>query len=146
MTDYAYLAGIVDGEGTITIHRHRQHNRDSYQLRPRLIVANNHRGLLDALAERHGGSVISQPIPRGVRRSPSFIWRVCSTDDILRLARAMRPHLIVKAAQADIMIAYLESRLTARIAARRAGPYTDENLASYEAIRALNDREVKLCA
>lgn len=136
---YAYLAGIIDGEGTITIHRHQQYNRQSFQLRPRLIVANTNRPLIEELKRRHGGSVISN----GVRKEgwkEALLWRVCGTGQILTILNGARPFLIVKARQADIMLAFLNSRRSAQQGINWFRSYTDEDIDAFEQIRAMNTR------
>ncbi len=52
-----YLAGMIDGEGCINISRRMAKGgiRPSYRLE--LIIANNHRPMLEALGATYGGSI-----------------------------------------------------------------------------------------
>lgn len=142
----AYLAGIIDGEGTITIHRHRQHNRPTYQMRPRLIVSNTNRLLLGELQRRHGGTVITnnQRKKHKPHHKDVYLWRVCGTDELFALIQKLRPHLIVKGALAEVMLKYLASRQQARreaLEARtRQPPYSKAEIAAYETMCDMNRR------
>lgn len=137
-TEAAYLAGIIDGEGTITIHRHKQHGRVTYQLRPRLIVSNTDMRLMRHLEGRYGGRIVAaQPKPR---HKQAFLWRVCGMADILKLVEDVRPHLIVKAAQADAMLSFIRSR-AAKNAVKAGAPYSDAEMAAYWTMFTLNRRQ-----
>ena len=141
---FAYLAGIIDGEGTVTIHCHRQYNRPTSQLRPRLIVSNTDQRMLKEIQHRHGGTVIPNSRKRRPGYKDVFLWRVAGANDLLFLLERVRPFLIIKARVADIMIGYLKSRLATRKDAAMVGitspAYTPYEVDAYERIRDLNNR------
>lgn len=142
MIHAAYLAGIVDGEGTITIHRHQFYKRGTYQLRPRLIVSNTNLRLLNHLRDVHGGTIISNRAATA-RRSESFLWRIFSIDEIYRIVLAIRPFLLVKDRQADVMLAFLRSRKGAQRSASWYEPYTEVDWDCFRQIETLNRRAIR---
>ena len=70
LCDAAYIAGLIDGEGTVTLSReHRNENR-------RLVVsiASTERGMLDFVAERTGCGRITNKRTTSVRHAPSYTY------------------------------------------------------------------------
>jgi len=99
-TDHAYAAGIVDGEGTITLHDHGK--------RTALTVAvfNSEPRVCVWLQERYGGS-----IGQNIRPDPHrimYAWR-CSSSLASKFLNNIYPYLIIKKQQADIALAYLKT-------------------------------------
>ena len=96
----AYLAGIVDGEGCIRIHK--QSKRNCYS--PMITVVNTNPILVDWLRFFFGGSV-------GVYHSgntnwkDSYNWRLTGIKAI-ELLQQIRPYLRLKAQQADKLLAF----------------------------------------
>lgn len=133
MKNYAYLAGLIDGEGTITIYKHKQHKRPTFQLRPRVVVANTHMPMLHSLVRDYGGTLIKNGKPSSPR--PCFLWRVFSQADIERILVGVRPYLIIKAVHADLMMRFIDLRK----AVGRA-PYGKVEEFCYQEIRRLNQR------
>lgn len=72
MLDYAYLAGIVDGEGTITLTKNNQH---SMFRKPVVSVSNTDTALIEWIKARFGGKV-SNRVSRNPRHKPAFEWRL----------------------------------------------------------------------
>ena len=136
----AYLAGVVDGEGTITIHKHKFYGREAYQLRPRLIVSNTDAALLKELQRRHGGTITSHR-EATAKSKKCYLWRVAAIDEIFNLVSAMRPHLLVKGKQADLILDFLRSRRAARMTGQKKfRPYLPRDFAAFEAIKIENRR------
>lgn len=142
MGNYAYLAGIVDGEGTITIVRHIQHQRTHYVLRPWLTVPNTHLGLIKKLEADFGGSSIFEYKAAGERHRACHLWRVMGQADILRLVQNMRPYLLVKAPHADVMVKFLHCRIRRREELGGNPPYSEEEFELQREIRLLNRRGI----
>lgn len=103
--EIAYIAGIIDGEGSI-----------SFSYRPRGIVvplvqvSNTHLALIEWLgAAISGGSIC---IDYGRKRrpahhKPTHMWR-CSGAVARELVSIIQPHLIVKRRQADLLLSLHE--------------------------------------
>lgn len=134
MKSYAYLAGLIDGEGTITIYKHRQHQRPTFQFRPRIVVTNTSMPLMQSLIRDYGGSIILNYRREG-KNKPCFLWRVFSQADIERVITGVRPYLIIKAAHADLMMRFIDLRKSVGRAA-----YGKVEEFCYQEIRRLNKR------
>jgi hypothetical protein len=134
--DFAYLAGMIDGEGTITLHRHRQHKRIDWQYRPRVLVVNTHRGVLDSLGQRFGGKVTIQT--RHEFNKTLFMWRIIAMDDIHRVLTGCLPYLIVKRERAVLMLEFAAERISRRIGPCRAEKYTEVEPRIHAQIKILN--------
>ena len=96
-----YIAGLIDGEGTITLTRvHRNENR-------RLVVSisNNDLGLLRFVSDAVGAGCITNKRTYSPRHAPSFTYQIFSRQalDLLRqTAPLMRSY---KAARARLALA-----------------------------------------
>lgn len=86
--DAAYIAGLIDGEGTITLSReHRNENR-------RLVVsiASTELCMLEFVAERTGCGKITNKCTTSSRHTPSFAYRLTNRQ-ALELLRQVTPYL-----------------------------------------------------
>ena len=112
----AYLAGIIDGEGTVTLAKNRKTETPS----PSVTVANNNLELLEWIKGLVGGTIISKKKHKA-HHSDSYAWAMRS-DKAIQLLKDIRQYLIVKKPQADLIINKYKS------VTHRAGKYTPEML------------------
>ncbi len=128
----AYLAGIVDGEGTVTLTRHRKEETPG----PRVAVANNNLRLLEWIKSRVGGVIVSKK-KRKPHHSDSYAW-YAQQDRALRFLDEIKKYLIIKKPHADLILQKYKS------VTHRAGKYTPEMLSKkmrlVAQIRKLNQR------
>lgn len=96
-TEAAYLAAIIDGEGSITEHHGR----------PVVYVYNTSEALMRWLSERIGGRYRVTDM-RG--RQPCHTWNVAAACDVAYLLRRVRPYLIIKGLLADAKLADLRAK------------------------------------
>jgi len=98
--DAAYIAGLIDGEGTITLSReHRNEDR-------RLVVniASTERCLLQFVAECTGCRKITNKSIASDRHTPSFAYRLTNRQ-ALELLRQVQPYLrSYKATRATLVL------------------------------------------
>lgn len=99
--DIRYMAGIVDGEGTISV---RCSTSGIYQLD--LLVSGTDLRLMEALRETFGGRV------RVVNRWPDKPWKTLYRwymvgQVSLPILKGIKPHLIIKREQAELAIEFL---------------------------------------
>lgn len=111
----AYLAGIIDGEGTMTLARQRRNETPV----PTVSIANNNLEPLKRVKCWLGGGSIVHKKKRKAHHSESYAW-IIRHDKALRLLKDVQPYLIVKRPQAGLIIRKYKS------VTHRAGKYTPE--------------------
>ena len=117
-SDAAYIAGLIDGEGTISLsRRHRNENRQLV-----ISISNTERPLLDHVISVIGAGKITRKRTYKSHHTPSFTYAI-SNRQALNLLAQVTPHLhTYKARRAELILKdYL--RLTPR-----NGYYTAELL------------------
>jgi hypothetical protein len=110
-TDAAYLAGIIDGEGSIMVLA----KRDTCIVK--VTVSNTHHPLLYWIQEVTGvGAVTAQP-----RANPALhrvaMYFQCYSEAAESLLRQIAPYLRIKRAQADLALSVQERLRDARLKA-----------------------------
>jgi hypothetical protein len=100
----AYIAGLVDGEGTITLTvEHRGERR-----RLAVSIANTDRCLLEFVLERVGAGQITAKRTYSERHTPSFAYKVTNRqalDLLVQIHRYLRTYRSKRAAMA--LVRYL---------------------------------------
>jgi hypothetical protein len=101
--DKAYLAGIIDGEGCITISRgvHKKQNNNVYY-QAVLHVANTDKRMIDWIIEITGlGSY-----HRGKHHPPRKVWYrwAVRSAAACEVVRTVYPYLVCKQRQADVLL------------------------------------------
>ncbi len=128
----AYLAGIIDGEGTVTLTKHHKNETPS----PDVSVANNNLQLLKWIRSLVGGVIISKK-KRKAHHNDSYAWSI-RHDKAIQLLEQINQYLIVKKAQADLIIKKYKS------VTHRSGQYTpdmfEKKMRLVAKIRKLNKR------
>jgi hypothetical protein len=98
-----YLAGLVDGEGSLSLARRYHHNR-SVEYTVRLAVYNCDRPVLEAARRSWGGHLASVPSrhPKW-RASHSLIWTNAAAAEVIR---TIAPYLRIKARHAEALLRF----------------------------------------
>ena len=109
--DYIYLAGIIDGEGTMGIYRNtdRRRRSHSYYYRHNLKVANSCKDLIYWIKGTFGGSIIVYQ-PRYFQSQISYCWSSNKRQDTIEVLENILPYLKVKRRQAEIVLDFMKSR------------------------------------
>lgn len=102
LASLGYIAGIVDGEGSIV----RVHNEQ--QTAWRVSVANTNTELLDYL-RTIGGSVFNRNKHNRLGTKPCFAWVISSQLDVLRFLNSIKPYMIIKKSAAVRAVKELQS-------------------------------------
>lgn len=96
--ELGYLAGLIDGEGTIGIYA-------TQQAHLRLIIANSSYPLINWVRSRVGGSLVEIP-SRDLRHKDA--WQVVLVQQrAAEVIRQCRPYLVAKAPQADLALDFI---------------------------------------
>ncbi len=101
--DLAYMAGIVDGEGTIGARRRTNAKGQAY-VDFSISVANTDRRLIDWIQERFPGAVDLREQRQSHKHKPLYRWTVNGQKGATIIS-ALRPYLVIKAEQADVYVA-----------------------------------------
>ncbi len=103
---YQYLAGLIDGEGSIVVS-HNRTRKDGYA-RPnlRLTLGNTYKPIIDWLQKNFGGSVVTEKVKGN--RKPSWQW-VVSGSRASNILELVYPHLKIKFKQAGIGMTLVHS-------------------------------------
>jgi hypothetical protein len=99
-TVLAYLAGIFDADGYITINRSVRKGRVYHG--PQVGIAGTRRQPHDLAASIWGGN-INRYVPKNPRHRPQYQWTRQGASAIV-VIEAIRPYLLVKADQAALAI------------------------------------------
>lgn len=100
-TDLAYLAGLIDGEGTISCSINTTLNGHS-ALQKQLSIFNTNITLISWITSRFGGMVHSRTRSTKWKEEHQVKWSATEASVILEL---VLPYLVIKKEQAEIFIA-----------------------------------------
>jgi hypothetical protein len=111
-TQKAWMAGFIDGEGTISISRQKRKDRPSLAYRAKVSVANTTRASLDFFVSFYGGPIYDI---HDRRTSPSLNWSrafdwVCPMSSTHWLIADVQPYLVIKVRQAEIVSRFIDTK------------------------------------
>lgn len=129
LADCAYTAGLIDGEGSVFIARHRGNrqrvNGDAYVFtayQPEVQVTTIDDEITPYLRRTWGGFIFIRPRHR---QNPKWTdaknWSMTGHANIIRFLEAIRPYLRLKAKKADLLLAFCRSRKEETDHRRRRG-------------------------
>lgn len=128
----AYLAGLFDGEGCLTLlfrPRSRKHDGMGYSLGLAFVIANNHRGVLEwAQAQTKCGLLVS------TRQGRHHRYVVTGSRHLLPLLQQLEPYLIVKKERAQCAIKFFLLRRHRP----KGAHFSDEELYLLFRVRSMN--------
>lgn len=117
-TTKAYLAGLVDGEGCITIcestridHHGIKTSRPSFG--PRFCIVNTNKNLIESVLQDWTLGSIKEVRRKNPKHKPIYVWEIRRLGEILKAIEYILPYLKLKRKQALLMIEYCKSRLLA---------------------------------
>lgn len=99
-TDKAYLAGIIDGEGSIGISKYHLASRPFPAHNARLIVGQANEKFIRGLQDKWGVGSVTCVKDSGVGHRPFFKWEVSSKSALVVLESVL-PYLTIKKLQAE---------------------------------------------
>jgi len=124
-TDAAYLAGIIDGEGSIMVLS----KRDTCIIK--ISVANTFVGLIEWLTEVTGIGSVVMTARASEKHKTGYHWQ-CYSEAAESLLKQILPYLRIKRAQAELALSVQERLRDARQKAERA--WQQEAIATMQAL------------
>lgn len=122
--ELAYAAGLFDGEGSISLVRHRENRTHS----PQVSIASTDYEVVNWFQERFSGSIVTKQ-PRMSNHSVSYDWRLTDRR-ALAFLELIRPYLVI-----ERKIRRIDLLLNDYVACTpRNGRYTDEMLERKQAL------------
>jgi hypothetical protein len=108
-TDIAYLAGIIDGEGSIALVP----NNRGKNLQPRIVVAMSTKQPVKWIHKTFGGCYRKRWMeitpPRIGNSGYRYTWGVYNKDGVIAILEACMPYLKTKRRKAQEVIRYFEA-------------------------------------
>lgn len=127
-----YIAGIIDGEGTINLRVHKGRPSFDYQI----CVGMADEKCIRVLAHATELGTVRCETRLGIH-SDIYRWVVADRISLYVLLKAIRPYLVVKKKHADVMLEYIERRLCGR-------SFTSRDTALYDELTFLNKKGKKV--
>ncbi len=104
-----YLAGLFDGEGCIGYYERCTKNVPYHSASLHICMTEKH--AVEWIMKRVGYGKISFSEKSGNRKSV-WSWQLCNKPQILEVLLFIRPYLLVKAEQVDVVLALWETEKT----------------------------------
>ena len=134
----AWLAGLWDGEGTITVFEVREANKKP-KYTPSVSVVNTNMAIMSEAAKILDGMGTKFHFHEQNRgKTPVFVLQTRKMADIETFLNAVTHYLIGKKPQAELTLRYVEGRLSQ--VARSWGGYSSEEDGIVWEVNALNRR------
>ena len=131
--DIAYIAGLFDGEGSVGIYassngRNTVSGSSTYWA-CRLSIVGTYRPMIEAIYNYYCFGSFKTQKRQAIGNSPrgkfdhklakqGWRWSVTKREEIALVLRTIRPFLIEKAEQADIVLKYIDGELDGEVAAK----------------------------
>jgi hypothetical protein len=106
--DLAYVAGFLDGEGTISILRVKKNDRTNIHYRPIVCINNTDREILEWIRSLFQEGKVWKSTLRANGRKQVYRWTVGNTV-AYNVVCALFPYIRVKRIQAEILIKYQDT-------------------------------------
>lgn len=101
----AYAAGLVDGEGCLHLTTSGR-NRSAWTAKVTINMAVGAKPVLEAMRETYGGGLCLNR-QRTETHQEVWLWSLTAKDELTAFLTAVRPYLMVKHQQADILLEFL---------------------------------------
>lgn len=144
-TDLAWLAGFIDGEGTIGMIKRRVYAKGKYQYDARFSVANtNEAVMLHVISIIRSLGVepyIVEKSPAKEHHKPAIQVDIRRMAKVRKVLEAIAPYLVCKKANAEILLSFIDRRLSNTARGQR-NPYSEADIKALNDLSKLNQRGV----
>ncbi len=136
MIDKRYIAGFIDGEGYISVVKHKDTRlKRGYTLFPIFRITNSNKEALEKINEFVKGDIRSNGRDRNSNHKQVYRIEVIKLERIKEILKEIKPYLIIKKQQAELMINFCNRRLKADVK-----NYTEDDFKFPELFSKLNKR------
>jgi hypothetical protein len=108
LTDYewGYIAGLLDGEGTVDVRRHKKPN--GYYHYARLRISNTDKNAIFWLVHKLGGLVVTYK-PKIKHYKTVYHYVLENSQNLKYVLIKLIPHLIIKRAKAEELVIFINA-------------------------------------
>lgn len=109
-TLYAYLAGIIDGEGTIRIGACKPNKKNpNWNVRyyAAISIGMVEKKVIEKLQQAFGSNIWIECVPN---RKTIYRWGTSGTKNMIDIIKKLIPYLIVKKEQAKLILQFCENK------------------------------------
>lgn len=145
LLDLSWLAGIIDGEGSLTCGYRNYCESTKFRVYPQVRVGNTNMGIIQSVMRIYDNIGVRYRVETQQYKKhwkELTLIKVNRFVHIINLLTAIQPFLKGKAGQAETMLALCKSR---KEQLHRNSPYTIEEIRLMESIAVLNKRGVIDC-
>ena len=136
-----WLAGVIDGEGTVGVYKqHRPANKSKVRYFANVQVAGTHKGFIEEVARTMGcSSYVSEKANR-IQQGHKPVWSVAARRRyVRRTLEAVLPYLIIKKEQAALVLEFVSKVENATCHTHNLTPEFEK---FYQQMKVLNKRGV----
>jgi len=113
LTDFekGYIAGIIDGEGSLIIEKGKNRKNFDFCIR----ITNTSVTVIEWLRRRIGGNILSRKptaYKNTLGKKTIYVLTIDRQADLVKLLTFITPYLIIKRRQAEIMLKLLRAKLS----------------------------------
>jgi len=138
-TNYAWLAGIIDGEGCFVA----TYTKDNW-LQLKLMVAMTHLPTINHLGHLFGGTVLQETPRAKPNCKQSYRWQLGRKQGLATVIGLCMPYLVTKSRQAEVVLEMLDMSARLGPASRTRGMWKEKDFERreelYLELRRLNKR------
>lgn len=103
--DKSYLAGLMDGEGSIGFQRSKENNR----IYPRIWIYNTHKPVMQYFQKLYGGRLTLQSASAS-KKMCKKLWRLgFNLKEMTKVLNDIVPYLKIKQTQAKLCLEFIQS-------------------------------------
>ncbi len=112
--DKIYIAGFVDGEGSIMINCYKPKHKERKAFRGRFEVANTNKPIIEYIKNRFDLGEIRQYKKRSLKHKQAYYFQIGKQQEIIKALEQILPYLKIKQEQAKILIEWCKLRRSSR--------------------------------
>lgn len=131
--EWSYIAGFLDGEGTITMGTREPIHRKTGYIQPLLCLSNTNLEVMKWIQNRIGGNI--HPRQKHDRWKLQYQLSISPIRHINQVLKSLLPYLIVKRERGKLMQEYCTSRINGRTR------YSDKDKELYKKFKAIREAD-----
>lgn len=114
-----YVAGMIDGEGTIDLNHHRKYKGAKLVTTPRLRISNTNKSALERIVQLAGAGRVSISNKAKGNHKTRYEYYLGPKGGLKHLLEQVKEYLAIKREDAEAALARMKARMKQRIICER---------------------------